>query len=216
MVSLVCFVCFVEPNKPDKPNKRDRRVGEQVHKRAGLRMTHDEQHVVPLLPWWAGGLGIGAVLLIAVALVQPIGVSTQYVALDGVLLHGLSPELAERSPYLAEAGGAWTLATYEFFFVAGIPLGAFLAAWATNRFSTRTVPAEWIRRFGASPVRRLWWSFVGGFLLLFGARFGGGCTSGHMISGLSQLAVSSILFSAALFASAVSTARWLYGEGDET
>ncbi|ALA60342.1 YeeE/YedE thiosulfate transporter family protein [Nitrospira moscoviensis] len=176
-------------------------------------MTHDEQRAVPALPWWAGGLGIGFVLLIAVALVQPIGVSTQYVVLDGVVLHALFPELAEHSAYLMEAGGAWTLATYEFFFVAGIPLGAFLAAWTTKRFTTRVVPEEWSRRFGASPARRLWWSFVGGFLLLFGARFGGGCTSGHMISGVSQLAVSSILFSAALFASAVLTARWLYGEG---
>jgi uncharacterized protein len=179
-------------------------------------MIDEEERAVPALPWWAGGLGIGLVLLIAVALVQPIGVSTQYVVLDGVVLHELFPELAERSPYLMEAGGAWTLATYEFLFVAGIPLGAFLAAWTTKRFTTRLVPSEWAGRFGALPGRRLFWSFIGGFLLLFGARFGGGCTSGHMISGLSQLAVSSILFSAALFASAVLTARRLYGDGGRT
>lgn len=170
----------------------------------------------PLLPWWAGGVGIGLVLIIAVALVQPIGVSTQYVVFDGVLLHGLLPSVAERSAYLAEAAEGWTLATYEFAFVAGIPLGAFLSAWATKRFSTRAVPQEWSRRFGDSPVRRLGWSFAGGVLLLFGARFGGGCTSGHMISGVSQLAVSSLLFSAALFAGAVVTARWLYREGRRT
>jgi uncharacterized membrane protein YedE/YeeE len=57
------------------------------------------------------------------------------------------------------------------------------------------------------------WSFVGGFLLLFGARFGGGCTSGHMISGISQLAISSFLFSAALFISGIITARVLYRDG---
>jgi uncharacterized membrane protein YedE/YeeE len=168
---------------------------------------------IPVFPWWAGGLGIGLVLIVAVALVQPIGVSAQYVVLTGVALHGLVPDLAERSPYLVETAGGWSLATYEFAFVAGIPLGAALAAWATNRFTTRPVPVEWARRFGPSPARRLWWSFAGGFLLLFGARFGGGCTSGHMISGISQLAVSSVLFSAALFASAVTTARWLYGGG---
>lgn len=172
--------------------------------------------VQPLLPWWAGGVGIGLVLIIAVALVQPIGVSTQYVVLDGVLLHGVFPATAEHSAYLSEAAEGWTLGTYEFGFVAGIPLGAFLAAWATGRFSTRAVPREWFRRFGGSPLRRLGWSFAGGVLLLFGARFGGGCTSGHMISGISQLAVSSLLFSAALFAGAVVTARWLYGEERRT
>jgi uncharacterized membrane protein YedE/YeeE len=169
--------------------------------------------IEPVLSWWAGGVGIGLVLIIAVVLVQPIGVSTQYVVFDGVLLHLVLPEVAAQTPYLLEAAGEWTLATYEFLFVAGIPLGAFVAAWATGRFTTRLVPVEWNRRFGARPGWRLLWSFIGGFILLFGARFGGGCTSGHMISGVSQLAVSSLVFSVALFASAIVTARWLYSDG---
>lgn len=168
--------------------------------------------VEPMIPWWAGGLGIGVVLILAVALVQPIGVSTQYVVLDGVLLHQILPEVAAQSPYLVSTADGWTLLNYEFFFVIGIPIGAFLASLATKRFSTRLVPVEWAHRFGPIPGRRLVWSFIGGFILLFGARFGGGCTSGHMISGVSQLAVSSLIFSAALFVSAIMTARWLYGD----
>jgi uncharacterized protein len=168
--------------------------------------------VKPMIPWWAGGLGIGVVLIVAVGLVQPIGVSTQYVVLDGVLLHILLPAVAAQSPYLAESTGGWTLATYEFLFVLGIPIGSFASAWATGRFTTRMVPVEWERRFGPTPGTRLVWSFIGGFLLLFGARFGGGCTSGHMISGISQLAISSFLFSAAVFAGGIVTARWLYRE----
>ena len=184
-------------------------------------MTHDtlsingtgHKDTNPVLGWWAGGVAIGVVLILAVALVQPIGVSTQYVVLNGVLLHHVLPDVASRSPYLAKTTQGWTLATYEFFFVLGIPLGALLAAMATARFTTRVVPPEWNKRFGSNPGNRLVWSFVGGFLLLFGARFGGGCTSGHMISGVSQLAVSSLVFSVALFASAIMTARWLYGDG---
>lgn len=176
-------------------------------------MANGAKQVNPLLPWWAGGLGIGLVLTIAVGLVQPIGVSTQYVVFDGLLLGRLVPDVVADNAYLAETAGHWTLATYEFFFVLGIPLGAFLAAWATNRFTTRLVPSEWAQRFGAKPGRRLIGSCFGGFLLLFGARFGGGCTSGHMISGISQLAVSSFIFSGALFVSALVTARWLYGDG---
>lgn len=184
-------------------------------------MTHDtlalhgtgHKDTNPVLGWWTGGVAIGVVLILAVALVQPIGVSTQYVVLDGVLLHHVLPDVASRSPYLAKTAPGWTLATYEFFFVLGIPLGALLAAMATSRFTTRVVPPEWNTRFGSNPGHRLVWSFVGGFLLLFGARFGGGCTSGHMISGVSQLAVSSLVFSVALFASAIATARWMYGDG---
>jgi len=176
-------------------------------------MSNDAERAVPILPWWAGGLGIGLILIVAVALVQPIGVSTQYVVAVGVILHQLIPPVAAQSPYLVETAVGWTALTYEFMFVMGIPLGAFFAALATRRLKWRAVPIEWRARFGSPPGRRWVWSFIGGFVLLFGARFGGGCTSGHMISGVSQLAVSSLIFSAALFLSAVVTARLLYGGG---
>jgi uncharacterized protein len=105
-------------------------------------------HATPVIPWWAGGLGIGLVLIVAVGLVQPIGVSTQYVVLDGVLLHTLLPAVAAQSPYLAETARGWSLATYEFLFVLGIPIGAFASAWVTGRFTRRMVPVEWERRLG--------------------------------------------------------------------
>lgn len=94
----------------------------------------------PLIPWWAGGLVIGLVLTVATGLVQPIGVSTQYVVFDGAILHAILPDLAAQSPYLSSSTPGWTLATYEFFFVLGIPLGGVASAWVTKRFSTRSVP----------------------------------------------------------------------------
>ncbi len=65
-------------------------------------MTKSAKQAAPLWPWWAGGLGVGLVLIVAVALVQPIGVSTQYVVLDGVVLHRMLPDVANQSPYLAD------------------------------------------------------------------------------------------------------------------
>jgi uncharacterized protein len=177
------------------------------------RMTPDAKQIAPIIPWWAGGLGIGLIVIVAVALIEPIGVSTQYVVAVGVLLHQLIPSVAAQSPYLVDSAEGWTVLTYEFMFVVGIPLGAFCAAAATGRLTCRPVPLEWGGRFGSLPGRRLVWSFIGGFVLLFGARFGGGCTSGHMISGVSQLAISSLIFSTALFLSAIVTARLLYGDG---
>ena len=50
---------------------------------------------------------------------------------------------------------------------------------------------------------------TGGFLIAFGARLAGGCTSGHIISGITQLAVSGLLFGAAVFGSGMLTARIL-------
>ena len=53
--------------------------------------------------------------------------------------------------------------------------------------------------------------FLGGALVLFGARLAGGCTSGHMMSGMMQTSVSGYLFAIAAFAVAVPTAIIIYG-----
>jgi uncharacterized membrane protein YedE/YeeE len=53
-------------------------------------------------------------------------------------------------------------------------------------------------------------AFAGGALLLFGARLAGGCTSGHVISGIAQLTIGSFIFGMAVFASGILTARTLY------
>jgi len=50
---------------------------------------------------------------------------------------------------------------------------------------------------------------LGGVLLTIGARIGGGCTSGHGISGISLLSVSSFVTVAAMFAGAMGTAAVL-------
>ena len=50
----------------------------------------------------------------------------------------------------------------------------------------------------------------GGIMVGFGARYAGGCTSGHMMSGISQTSLSGYLFAAGVFATAVPVALWLY------
>lgn len=53
--------------------------------------------------------------------------------------------------------------------------------------------------------------FIGGFLLLFGARMADGCTSGHMFSGIMQGSVSGYIFAAAVFLAGIPMARY-YGK----
>jgi hypothetical protein len=52
-------------------------------------------------------------------------------------------------------------------------------------------------------------AFFGGFILLLGARLADGCTTGHGISGMAQLAVSSTIAVAAMFAGGILTAMLL-------
>ncbi len=150
---------------------------------------------------------MAGILLLTVATVKPIGVSTQYVRAVGGLCEAVAPGIGESNAYFREEKISFG---YSEALVLFIPVGAFLAAMWSGRRGWRDVPEPWLTRFGPSRPARFGAAAAGGFLLLFGARLAGGCTSGHILSGVSQLAISSLLFAITAFGSAVVTARLLY------
>lgn len=168
----------------------------------------------PVLSWKVAGVLLGLVVVAATGLVKPIGVSTQYVVTDAIVLHAALPNLAESNEYLSKYGERddWGIG-YGWIVVFGMFVGGGLAAFLTSRFRKRdmpSIPMMWREEFGSSTPRRMIHAFIGGALLLFGARLAGGCTSGHIISGIAQLTIGSIVFGAAVFASGIFTARTMY------
>ncbi len=168
----------------------------------------------PILSWKVAGLLLGVLLIVATALVKPLGVSTQYVVTDAMVLHGAAPQVAESNEYLSKYGEKedWGIG-YGWMLVLGMFVGGALSAFVTKRFRKRDNPSMssmWQSEFGSSSPRRMMHAFTGGVLLLFGARLAGGCTSGHMISGISQLTIGSFVFGISIFASGILTARILY------
>jgi uncharacterized membrane protein YedE/YeeE len=63
--------------------------------------------------------------------------------------------------------------------------------------------------------KRYLMAFFGGVLILFGARLAGGCTSGHMMSGIMQTSLSGYLFAIAAFSAAIPMALFLYSRGQK-
>jgi hypothetical protein len=51
---------------------------------------------------------------------------------------------------------------------------------------------------------------LGGFIMVFGARIADGCTSGHGVSGIAQLAIGSFIAVTAMFAAGIVTANLIY------
>jgi uncharacterized membrane protein YedE/YeeE len=55
------------------------------------------------------------------------------------------------------------------------------------------VPPEIYGTAGIGSAKNLLYLIIGGFLIGFGTRYAGGCTSGHAISGLSNLQIPSLI-----------------------
>jgi uncharacterized membrane protein YedE/YeeE len=148
-----------------------------------------------------GLLQIPAFLLIKTAL----GASTSFVTVAGRLGSLLDPaigELAYFAKNMSSAKNWWQVSL-----LIGIALGAYLS----RRASGLKRPAQsriWTRALGPKTrVQRMAMAFIGGFLLLFGARWAGGCASGHGLSGMGQLAVGSIVAVIFMFVGGIVTAN---------
>ena len=76
------------------------------------------------------------------------------------------------------------------------------------------MPTVWQNRFGSRPGKRYAVCFISGFIILYGARLAGGCTSGHMMSGMMQTALSGYLFAIGAFATAIPLAIMLFNQKD--
>jgi len=181
--------------------------------------------------WRAGGLALGFSFLVAVALVKPIGVSTQFVIMDGIIWNFIADDIiipdpaakhgyTSPNPYLDKSGGKYAAhvaqpLNYGFVFVLAMVAGGLVARRMQNQNEPRPSPATSPGSgFDPPSGQRCLAAFMGGILVLFGARLAGGCTSGHMMSGMMQTSLSGYLFAFGAFAAAVPTAILLYGRED--
>ena len=94
--------------------------------------------------------------------------------------------------------------------ISAIIIGAFFSSFLSGTFHFLWVPALWASVFGNNVVLRVVVALAGGILLGFGARWAGGCTSGHGISGSIQLSLASMITAACFFAGGIAVAVLLY------
>ena len=177
--------------------------------------------------WILSGIILGLVFFIAVWAVKPVGVSTQFSVASGIIYSIIDPSIitedsesktgySSTNEYYNKSNGKIAKAiknpiNYGFVFVLAIILGAALAhnlSKTKNRKNATNLDSS--SRNLPKPKNTLWHiyfpPFLGGVLLLYGARLAGGCTSGHMMSGMMQGSVSGYLFAIAVFFVAIPVA----------
>lgn len=176
--------------------------------------------------WIKGAVILGLSFFIAIFLVKPVGVSTQFSVLSGIIHSSIDTDVITKDPS-RESGYKSTNAYYDRndgklaeeikeplnysnIFVLSIPVGSLIGfALLRKKRADRKVDEEVENcEIGKNtPILSTYViPFVGGFILLFGARMADGCTSGHMMSGMMQGSVSGYVFAAAAFATAIPTA----------
>jgi len=149
-------------------------------------------------PWWVAGPAIGViVVLVAWIPGKALGVSTAY---------GSACALGSR---LAFFGAREYRERWRLWFVVGLPIGGVLAALLAGTLVPTLAYGRLDALVGSLPAKALL-LFGGGLLIGAGARWGGGCPSGHSIVGIAQGARSSLVATIAFMIAGVVVLNLLY------
>jgi len=136
-----------------------------------------------------------------------LGASSSFVTVAAHIASILDSRVSEVKYLASHMWGAknwWQVAV-----VAGIAIGASISMHLSGA-RRHPISPVWARVSGATTLSaRAPTAFLAGFIMLFGARIAGGCTSGHGISGMAQLSAGSTLAVAAMFAGGILTATLL-------
>lgn len=158
-------------------------------------------------PGFTAGLAIGA-LMVALfwATNKQLGVSTAYGIACRVLPRS---EMFRQGEYGSE--GRWRV-----WFIGGVPLGAIIAAVTSPDVSIALTTS--MGAYYDDVLPEAWWLkglvlLTAGILMGLGARMAGGCTSGHVISGVSLLNPASLVAGALFFGGGIAAVQLLFFAG---
>lgn len=155
------------------------------------------------------GIGIGLLSWLSFLISgKPIATSTTFARTGGIIEEAITGEETQRRPYYKKIK---LKINWQWMLVVGVVIGSFLSAIISGDFQVGVwVPSRWASAFGDSALLRVLVAVAGGIILGFGARFAGGCTSGHGISGTLQLAVSSWISAIFFFVGGIITAHLIF------
>jgi hypothetical protein len=157
---------------------------------------------------YLAGAGIGVLSCLAFLLSdRPLGCSTAFAKASGLIGRAINAKKTAAMDYyrVIVPQADWALLV-----IPGIMIGALISVLLSGQFHLTWVPSLWEQTFGPDPLLRVAVALAGGILLGFGARWAGGCTSGHGINGSIQLSLASMVTAACFFAGGIAVALLLF------
>lgn len=154
----------------------------------------------PYIHPYLGGFLLGLVLFLAFLLTgNGLGASGAISRIDAFIEDQIAPQHVDRTPYLLKMAGGdknplddWIV---PLFF--GSLVGGFVSGWLNGRLKLEINKGPQI-----SNRTRLLLAFLGGTIMVYGARMARGCTSGQALSGGATLAAGSWALMFAIFGGA--------------
>jgi uncharacterized membrane protein YedE/YeeE len=171
-------------------------------------------------PWYVAGPLIG----LTVPILLLIG--NKAFGISSTLRHICAACVPANLPYFRYE---WTKEIWNFFFAGGIILGgivamswlgnpnpvvvhpdlvADLSSYGINNYNS-IVPVDIFSWSALLSLRGFLMMVVGGFMVGFGTRYAGGCTSGHSIMGLSTLQWPSLVATCCFMIGGIIMANWI-------
>ena len=156
-------------------------------------------------PWYIGGAFIAFILFLLLMVGKQFGMSDNLRTMCSICGAGKNVEFFKID---------WKEKRWNLMVVAGAVLGGFIAsnylmisdavilnkdvvadlhALGIKSAGTSYLPSEIFASSALTDVKSLIILIIGGFLVGFGVRYAGGCTSGHAISGLSNFQLPSLI-----------------------
>lgn len=160
-------------------------------------------------PWYVGGGLVGLIMLTLTVFGKNFGFSSNFRTICSALGAGSGCDFFRFD---------WKSQRWNLLFLAGAIIGGFLSAQLLSDGQAPDISEQSIRKlqelgihdggtayvpseiFGSWSVRNLVLLAAAGLLIGFGTRYAGGCTSGHAISGLSNLQWPSLVAVIGFFA----------------
>lgn len=155
-------------------------------------------------PWWFSGIIIAAIMFLLLYFGQSFGFSSNLRTICAIAGAGKKVKFFDFN---------WKSQLWNIVFLIGAIIGGFIARHFLSTGEAIQISDATIRTLseygfsapqGIQPEELFSWEAVfslkgflilaiGGFMVGFGARYAGGCTSGHAISGLSDLQIPSLV-----------------------
>jgi hypothetical protein len=122
-------------------------------------------------PYAAGALA-GLLLILSVVITgKYFGASTTFVRAAGFVEQAIAPDKVAGMEYFINEK---VKVDWQFLFVIGVLFGSLASAWLSKEKRAVAIPPMWEGRFGSSRAKRWVAAFLGGIILMFGARLADG------------------------------------------